>query len=109
MKDSVTSGIPRRPPILGVEASGSGEPLIPSSKVYAHGGEDTIIKTKTAPVASKTEEKGGLSIGHMVSSGWQSKGYSVPVEDSVSLVGKSMETPEATSGGFVPQSVGVAK
>ena len=48
-------------------------------------------------------------MGHMVSSGWQSKGYSVPVEESVSLVGKSTGTPEATSGGFVPQSVGVGQ
>ena len=59
MKDSVTSGIPLRPPISSAEASGSGEPLIPSSKVFVHGGEDTVIKTKTALAASKTEEKGG--------------------------------------------------
>ena len=109
VKDLVTSGILLRPPIPSTEASGSGEPLIPSSKVYAHGGEDTVIKTKMAPAANKTEEKRGLSMGHMVSSGWQSKGYSVPVEESVSLVGKSTGTLEATSGSFVPQSAGVGQ
>ena len=41
---------------------------------------------KTALVPQK-EEKGELSMGPMVSSGWKSKDYSAPVEESVSLVG----------------------
>ena len=94
---------------MGAEASGSGEQLMPSLKVYAHGGEDIVIEKKMAPVASKTEEKGELSMGPMVSSGWKSKDYSVPVEESVSLVGKSTGMPEATSGGFVPQTAGVGQ
>ena len=109
MKDSVTSGLLLKKPIAGVKASGSGEPLMPSSKVYAHDGEDLVIKKKTAPAASKTEEKGGLSMGPMVSSGWKSKDYSVPIEESVSLVGKSTGMLEATSGGFVPQTAAVGQ
>ena len=42
-------------------------------------------------------------MGPMVSSGWKSKDYSVPVEESVSLVGKSTGMPEATLGGFYPR------
>ena len=73
-------------------------------KVNGHDGEDIVIEKKTAPAASKTEEKGGLSMGPMISSEWKSKDYSVPVEESVLLVGKSMGIPEATSGGFIPQT-----
>ena len=62
-----------------------------------------------APAASKTEEKGELSMGPMVTSGWKSKDYSGPVEESVSLVGKSMGMPVATSGGFAPQTTGVGQ
>ena len=87
---------------MGAKANGSGEPVMPSLKVNAHDGEDIVIEKKTAPAASKTEEKGELSRGPMISSGWKSKDYSVPVEESVSLVGKSTGMPETTSGGFAP-------
>ena len=59
-----------------------------------------------APAATKTEEKGGLFMGSMVMSGWESKDYSTPVEETVSLVGKSTGMPTSTSGGFVPQTAG---
>ena len=62
-----------------------------------------------APAATKTEEKGGLFMGSMVMSGWESKDYSTPVEETVSLVGKSTGMPIATSGGFVPQTAGVGQ
>ena len=78
-------------------------------KVNAHDGEDIVIEKKMAPAANKTEEKGGLSMGPMISSGWKSKDYSVPVEESVSLVGKSTGIPETTSGGFAPHIVGVGQ
>ena len=45
---------------------------------------------KMALVPEK-EEKGELSLGPMVTSGWKSKDYSAPAEESVSLVGKSTE------------------
>ena len=48
-------------------------------------------------------------MGPMVSSGWKSKDYSVFVEESVSLVGKSTGMAEATSGGFTPQTTGVGQ
>ena len=73
VKDSVTSELLSKQPIAGVEASGSGERLMPSPKVYAHGDEGIVIEKKMAPVASKTEEKGELSMGPMVMSGWKSK------------------------------------
>ena len=82
---------------------------MPPSKVYTHDGEDIVIKKKTVPAASKTEEKGELSMGPMVSSRWKSKDYSVPVEESVLLVGKSMGMLEITSRGFIPQTAGVGQ
>ena len=109
VKDSVTSGLLLKQPNVGTEASGSGEPVMPSPKVNTHDGEDIVIEKKMAPAASKTEEKGELSMGPMVTSGWQSKDYSVPVEEFVLLVGKSMGMPGATSGGFVPRLLGLAK
>ena len=63
---------------------------------------------KTALVPEK-EEKGELSLGPMVTSGWKSKDYSAPAEESVSLVGKSMVLPETTSGGYAPHTAGVAQ
>ena len=41
---------------------------MPSLKVNAHDGEDIVIEKKTAPLASKTQEKGELSMGPMVTS-----------------------------------------
>ena len=69
IKDSVMSELLSKRPIVGAEASGSSEQLMPSPKINAHGGEDIVIKKKTAPVASKTKEKGELSMGPMVTSG----------------------------------------
>ena len=109
MKESVTFGLLLKQPKAGAKASGSGEPLMPSLKINAHDGEDIVIEKKMAPVASKTEEKGELSMGPMISSAWKSKDYLVPVEESVSLVGKSTRMPETTSGGFAPQTAGVGQ
>ena len=63
---------------------------------------------KTALVPQK-EEKGELSMGSMVTSGEKSKDYSVPAEESVSLVGKSTGMPATTSGGFAPHTTGVGQ
>ena len=105
----MTSGLPLKQPRVDANASGSGELLMPPSKVYTHDGEDIVIKKKMAPATSKTEEKGELSIGPMISSAWKSKDYSVPVEESVSLVGKSTGMPGTTSGGFPPQTARVGQ
>ena len=51
-----------------------------------------------APAATKTEEKGGLFMGSMVTSGWESKDYSTLAEEIVLLVGKSTGMPTTTSG-----------
>ena len=82
---------------------------MPSSKVYAHDGEDIVIEKKMAPAASKAEEKGELSMGPMISSTWTSKDYSVSVEEFVSLVGKSTGMPGTTLGGFAPQTAGIGQ
>ena len=105
----MTSGLPLKQPRTDADANGSGELLMPPSKVYAHDGEDIVIEKKTAPAASKTEEKGELSMGPMISSAWTSKDYSVPVEEFVSLVRKSTGMPETTSGGFAPETAGVGQ
>ena len=66
-----------------------------------------MIEKKLAPTANKTKEKGGLSMGPKVTSGWESKGYSAPTKETVLLVGESIGMPMATSRGFVPQTFGV--
>ena len=48
-------------------------------------------------------------MGPMVTSWWESKDYLAPVEETVSLVGKSMGMPMATLGGFVPQTAGAGQ
>ena len=52
-------------------------------------------------------EKGKLSIGRMVGSRWESKDYSFPTRETISLVGKSMGMLGAASGGFRPQTTRV--
>ena len=98
VKDSVTFGLLSKRPTAGEEASGSREqPMLSKMeefKVYPQAGDDIVIQ-------KKTEEKGGLSMGPMVTSGWESKDYSAPIEEIVSLVGKSMGMPLATSGDFL--------
>ena len=71
-----------------------------------NGSIENVGKTTLIP---PKEEKGELSLGLMVMSGWKSKDYSAPTEKSVSLVGKSTRMPETTSGGFAPQIVGVGQ
>ena len=82
---------------------------IEEPKVYSHTSEDIGIEKTMAPAANKTEEKGGLSMGPMVTLGWESKDYSAPVEETVSPVGKSTGMPMATSRGCVPQTAGVGQ
>ena len=72
----------------------------------SHGSTEDVGKTALVP---EKEEKGELSMGLMVTSGWKSKDYSAPAEESVSLVGKSTGMPETTSGGFAPHTAGVGQ
>ena len=112
VKDSVTSGLFAHGSMEGMEAGGSsGQPAAPQftfggSFVAGHGGTDDMEKTALVP---EKEEKGELSLGPMVTSGWKSKDYSAPAEESVSLVGKSTVLPETTSGGFAPHTAGVGQ
>ena len=105
MKDSVTSGPPAHGHGEGVEASGStGRQAVPKSKfggsfVAGDGSTENVGKTALLP---PKEEKGELSLGLMVTSGWKLKDYSASVEESVLMVGKSMGMPETTLGGFAP-------
>ena len=106
MKDSITFGLPSKRPSVGGEANdSSGQPMLSvmdESKVYAQEGEDIVIDKKMVPTTKQTEEKGGMSMGPMVTSGWESKDYLAPGKETISLVGKSMGMPEATLGGFAP-------
>ena len=110
VKESVTSGLPTQEHGEGVEASGlTGRPAVPKFKfggsfVAGDGSTKNVEKTTLVP---QKEEKGELSMGPMVTSGWKSKDYSDPVEESISLVGKSMGKPETTAGGFAAQTAGV--
>ena len=110
VKDSVTSGLLAHGSMEGREAGGSsGHPTAPpftfgGSFVAGHGDTDDMGKTA---LCHKKKKKGELSLGLMVTSGWKSKDYSAPVEESVSLVGKSTVLPETTSGGFAPYTARV--
>ena len=90
----------------------SGHPAAPQftfggSFVAGHGITEKM--GKTALVLEK-EEKGELSLGPMVMSGWKSKDYSAPAKESISLVGKSMVLPETTSEGFAqPTLLGLVR
>ena len=112
MKDSVTSRLLAREHGEGVEASGSiGRLAVPKFKFggsFVAGDGSTENVGKMALVPPK-EEKGELLLGPMVTSGWKSKNYSVPTEESVSLVGKSMGMPETTSEGFAPQTAEIGR
>ena len=71
VKDSVRFGLPSHEHNVGAEASGSGSvpawSLIGKFGIYEQKvGEDIIIEKKRALAASKTEEKGGLSMDPMV-------------------------------------------
>ena len=95
-----------------MEASGSsGRPAIPKFKfggsfIVGHGSTEELGKTALLP---QKEVKGEPSLGPMVTSGWESKDDSSPVEESVLLVGKSMGMLEITSRGFIPQTAGVGQ
>ena len=64
---------------------------------------------KIAFVPEKTKQKGKLSMDPIVESSWKPTDYSAPVEESISLVGKSTGMLSTTSGGFTPQNVGVGQ
>ena len=112
VKDLVTSGLLAHGSMEGMEAGGlSGHPAAPQFTFggsFVAGHRITEEMGKTALVPEK-EEKGELSLGPMVTSGWKSKDYSAPAEESVSLVGKSTVLPETTSGGFAPHTAGVGQ
>ena len=111
VKDSVTSGLLAHGSSEGREAGGSNEhPAAPQftfggSFLAGHGSTEDM---EMALVPEKGE-KGEMSLGPMVTSGWKSKDYSAPAEESISLVGKSTVLPETTSRGFVPHTAGVGQ
>ena len=95
-----------------MEAGGSsGRPVTPQFKfTWGHVAKDGSTEDvgKMALIPPKSE-KGELPMGLMVTSGWKSKDYLAPAEESVPLVGKSTGMPETTSGGFAPQIVRLVK
>ena len=58
VKDSATSGLPLKQPKANADASGSGEPLMPPSKVYAHDSEALLLKRKRPLRLAKPKKKG---------------------------------------------------
>ena len=95
-----------------MEAGGSsGQLAVPKFKfggsfIASDGSTEDVGKTALVP---PKEEKGKLSMGLIMTSGWKSKDYSTPTKKSLSLVGKSTGMPETTSGGFPPQTDGVGQ
>ena len=71
--------------------------------------DGTKEEKKMALMPLKIEQKGKLPMDPMVEYSWKLKDYSTPIEESISLVGKSMGMVEVTSGGFAPQVVGVGQ
>ena len=112
LKDFVTSGQPARKHGEGVEASGlTGRQAIPEFKFGGSfmASDGSIEEMGKIALMPQREEKGELSMGPMVMSGWKSKDYSVPIEEPVSMVGKSTGILEITLGGFAPQIAGVGQ
>ena len=113
VKDSVTSGLLAHGSMEGREAGGSsGHPTAPQftfggSFVAGHGITDEMRKTALMP---KKEEKGELSLGPMMTSGWKSKDNSAPAEESVSLVGKIYGIAgDHLKGFYAPHTAGVGQ
>ena len=110
VKDSITFGLLARGYGEGVEASGSSGCLamLEFKFTWGHVAEDgsTDDVGKTALMPPKVE-KGELLMGPMVTFGWKSKDYLVPIEESVLLVGKSTGMPETTLGDFASQTARV--
>ena len=110
VKDSATSGLLAHGSMEGMEASGSsGHPATPQFKfggsfIVGQGSTEEMSKMSLAP---QKEEKGKLSLDPMVTSGWESKDYSAPVEESVLMVGKSTGMPGTTLGGVCSAWVGL--
>ena len=82
--------------------------VMDESKVYAREGEDIVIEKKMAPTANKTEEKGGMWMGPMVTPRMEVEGLLGPYQKKqyrwwVNLCACS----EATLWGFVPQTARV--
>ena len=115
VKDSVTSGVPARVHGEGVEASESSKHLaIPEFKFgfggsFMAGDGGTEEGAKLAFVVPIEEQKGKLSMDPMVEALWKSIDFLAPTEELISLVGKSMGMPTATSGSFIPQIVGIGQ
>ena len=88
---------------MGGEASGSGGCPVPSTvkwtKVYERG-LVTLMKRKNWHLWP--DQKGKLTMDPLVESSWRFKEHSTPIEETVSLVGKSTDMPGTTSGSFVP-------
>ena len=105
VKNFATSRLPAHGSMEGMEVGGSvGHPAMPQLEfALSHAAEDgsTNDVEKVTLMSPKTE-KGELSMGPMVTSGWKSKDCSGPATKSISLVGKSMGMPETPLGGFVP-------
>ena len=95
-----------------MEAGGlSGHPAAPQFKfggsfIAGHGSTEDVGKTVLVP---QKEEKGELSLGPMVTPGWETKDYSAPAEESVSLVGKSTGMPAPPQGVSHPTLLGLVK
>ena len=60
-----------------------------------------------APMAKETKQKGNLTMDPMVESSWQSKEYSTPTKEKISLVWKMVEMLGTTLGGFVSRTARV--
>ena len=71
--------------------------------------DDAKDMKQMAFVPQEKEQKGKLLMDPMVESSWKSKGFSVPIEETIALVGKSTSMPEVSSGGFAPQATEVGQ
>ena len=106
VKDSVASGLPSHEQNLGVEASGSGGILVWSSieqfRVYGQKAGNDAKEVEKMAFVPFNPRKRKMSMDPMVKTSWQSKEYSAPTEQLVSLVGKSAGMLGTTLGGFAP-------
>ena len=69
----------------------------------------TLNETGKTAFVPLNPEKGKMSMGHMVELGWKTMEYSTHPGETILLVGKCTGMPNATSGGFAPQTAGVGQ
>ena len=106
VQNSVTSRPPNRR-LMGEVGGSDGQLMLQNvEQTKFHVVVEDVEEGKIALVARKNNEKGKLQMDLIIDTSWISKDHSAPMEDSTSLVGKSVEMPGTISGVSHPKRLG---